>query len=63
MTEAYEQLKAFTRGKHITKKVMHNFIQSLDMLSDEDKERLLALTPETYTGLASTIAKVYCEEN
>ncbi len=59
VTDAYDQLKAFTRGKHITKEVMHGFIETLDILSAEDKERLLALTPEMYTGLADKLVQKY----
>ena len=59
VTDAYDQLKAFTRGKHITKEVMHGFIETLDVLAVEDRERLLALTPETYTGLADKLVQKY----
>ncbi len=59
VTDAYDQLKAFTRGKHITKELMHGFIKTLDMVSDEDKERMIALMPESYTGLASMLVQKY----
>ena len=52
----YEQLKALTRGHGITESSMREFIQSLD-LPDADKQRLLALTPATYTGLAEQLAR------
>ncbi len=54
--DAYNQLKALTRGRAITKEDIHGFIETLDMLSADDKERLLALTPSTYTGYAEQIA-------
>lgn len=53
--DAYDQLKALTRGRAITKEDIHSFIETLDMLSEGDKERLLALTPSTYTGYAAKI--------
>ena len=54
--EPYEKLKALTRGKPVTKELLHEFVQSLDM-PDDARQRLLELTPATYTGLASTLAK------
>lgn len=52
---AYDQLKALTRGKGITKEALHEFINSLEVLSPEDKETLLSLTPATYVGWARQI--------
>lgn len=51
----YEQLKALTRGKKVTRETMRAFIESLD-LPDADRERLLALTPASYTGMAEELA-------
>ncbi len=48
---AYEQLKALTRGQSINQENLHAFIKQLD-LADEDKQRLLALTPHNYIGNA-----------
>lgn len=59
VTDGYDQLKKLTRGKHITKEIMQEFIKSQTVFSEEDRDRLLALTPETYTGLASKIVKKY----
>lgn len=50
----YERLKTLTRGQKITKENIHNLIEGLN-LPEADKQMLLALTPETYTGLASKI--------
>jgi adenylosuccinate lyase len=48
----YELLKDLTRGQqHVTRETLHAFIGRLDV-DDSIKERLLALTPETYIGLA-----------
>ncbi|MDN5924657.1 MAG: adenylosuccinate lyase, partial [Xanthomonadales bacterium] len=52
----YEQLKALTRGQGITHDSMRQFIQALE-LPAADKTRLLALTPATYIGLASELAR------
>ncbi len=52
----YEQLKALTRGQGITEASMREFIRSLD-LPDEDKRRLLEMTPGSYTGLAEKLAR------
>jgi adenylosuccinate lyase len=52
----YEKLKALTRGQAVTKDVLLEFVQTLD-IPDAEKERLLKLTPETYTGLADEQAR------
>jgi adenylosuccinate lyase len=56
LPEPYEQLKALTRGHGITKDSMREFIGGLD-LPAEAKQRLLALTPGSYIGLAEGLAK------
>ncbi|WAT16370.1 adenylosuccinate lyase [Xanthomonas fragariae] len=52
----YEQLKALTRGQGITAASMQAFVESLK-LPEADKQRLRALTPGTYTGLAEQLAR------
>ena len=55
--DAYEQLKALTRGKAgINRETLHHFIRGLALPAAE-KERLLALTPAAYTGLAEQLAR------
>jgi adenylosuccinate lyase len=54
--DPYEKLKALTRGQAVTRKILLEFIQTLD-IPDAEKERLLALTPEAYTGLAARLAR------
>lgn len=54
--EPYERLKELTRGRAVTRELLHDFIRSLDIPSDA-RQRLLALTPATYTGLAAQLAK------
>ena len=56
LPDAYEQLKALTRGRAITREAIRAFVESLDIPAD-DKARLLALTPATYTGLAARLAR------
>ncbi|NJM32022.1 MAG: adenylosuccinate lyase [Limnobacter sp.] len=52
----YEQLKALTRGKGISEQALHAFIGQL-ALPQAEKDRLLALTPRNYIGLAAQLAK------
>jgi len=49
--KAYEKLKELTRGKEISKETVRAFIKTLK-IPEDDKKRLLKLTPATYTGLA-----------
>jgi len=51
----YEQLKALTRGKQITRESLADFIAGLD-LPEAAKRDLLDLTPAGYTGLAEELA-------
>jgi adenylosuccinate lyase len=55
LPEPYEQLKAVTRGKPITRELMQDFIRGLD-LPEAEKQRLLDLTPGHYTGKAAELA-------
>ncbi len=57
MSDAYEKLKELTRGKELSKEIIQKFIGSLD-LPKTDKEYLLTLTPETYTGLSSKLVEL-----
>lgn len=53
----YEQLKALTRGKGgITQESLHQFIVDLK-IPEEEKNRLLAMTPRNYIGKASALAR------
>ncbi len=53
--DAYEQLKAFTRGENITEQGLKTFIGQLN-LPKEVIQTLLTLTPNTYIGLATLLA-------
>jgi adenylosuccinate lyase len=51
----YEQLKALTRGKAITREALQAFIAELD-IPDSAKQQLLELTPASYIGNAAEMA-------
>ena len=53
---AYEKLKDVTRGKTVTAEALHALIRSLD-IPETEKQRLLAMTPASYTGLAAELAR------
>ena len=53
---AYEKLKEVTRGKTVTAEALHELIRSLD-IPEPEKQRLLAMTPASYIGLATELAK------
>ncbi len=53
---AYEQLKAVTRGKTVTREALHGLIESL-AIPPADKARLLAMTPGSYVGKAAELAR------
>jgi adenylosuccinate lyase len=52
----YEKLKELTRGQAVTREVILEFIGTLD-IPESEKQRLLELTPDTYTGLAAQQAR------
>ncbi len=53
----YEKLKALTRGKgHMSSDVMREFIKTLEIPEDA-KARLLAMTPASYIGKATELAR------
>jgi len=54
--EPYEKLKALTRGQEINATRLAEFIGTLD-LPDAARDRLLALTPARYVGLAGELAR------
>ncbi|APX32890.1 adenylosuccinate lyase [Brachybacterium sp. P6-10-X1] len=54
MDSPYERLKELTRGHRVTGDGMREFVGSLG-LPEAERDRLLALTPHTYTGYASAL--------
>lgn len=57
-TDAYEQLKNLTRGERINAESLRIFVNGLDIPADA-RQRLLALTPAAYTGLAARLAREF----
>jgi len=53
---AYEKLKEVTRGKTVLAEDLHRLINGLE-IPQADKDRLLAMTPASYTGKAAELAK------
>lgn len=54
ITDPYALLKELTRGRRVGAAELAEFVRGLD-IGEEARERLLALTPATYTGLASDL--------
>jgi adenylosuccinate lyase len=57
VAEPFERLKSLTRGKPLGPEELHHFVRGLD-LPEHVQAELLALTPETYTGLANQLANL-----
>jgi adenylosuccinate lyase len=53
---AYEKLKEVTRGKQVRPEDLHALIRSLE-IPQAEKDRLLAMTPGSYTGKAAELAR------
>ncbi len=56
IAEPYEKLKTLTRGQVVDQATLAAFIRALDIPAAA-QERLLALRPESYTGLAEELAR------
>jgi adenylosuccinate lyase len=54
ITDPYALLKELTRGRRVGAADLAEFVRGLD-IGDTAKERLLALTPATYAGMASDL--------
>ncbi|MCD2440902.1 adenylosuccinate lyase [Agromyces sp. SYSU K20354] len=54
IADPYAMLKELTRGKRVGAVELAEFVNGLE-IGDEAKQRLLALTPGTYTGIASQL--------
>ena len=57
VVDAYERLKAATRGKAVTRETLLAVIAGCNELPTDVKKQLSALTPSGYTGLASKLAR------
>jgi adenylosuccinate lyase len=53
----YEHLKALSQGKALSQDDLDHFVRSLDLPAPA-RNRLLTLTPASYTGLAEQLAKL-----
>ncbi len=58
MEEPYERLKELTRGRRINGDDLHEFVRGLGLPADVEA-RFVALTPQTYTALASRLVDDY----
>lgn len=58
ISDPYQLLKDLTRGKRIGHDELVTFVNSLE-ISEDAKDRLLALKPHNYTGLAAELAKAF----
>ena len=56
LPKPYERLKELTRGKAITREAVAAFIDTLE-LPQTEKDRLRAMTPGSYTGMAAALAR------
>jgi adenylosuccinate lyase len=56
LPDAYEQLKDLTRGRPLSKEILHHFIGAL-ALPAEARDYLLALTPQSYIGIAASTVR------
>ncbi len=56
LPEPYEQLKKLTRGQKLGRDAIRAFVETL-ALPEDAKQRLLAMTPASYTGNAAEQAK------
>ncbi len=56
LANPYERLKELTRGKTITREAIQAFITTLE-IPPAERDRLLALTPSSYTGKAAELAR------
>jgi adenylosuccinate lyase len=54
ITDPYAMLKELTRGKRVDAQGLADFVNGLD-IGEAAKRRLLDLTPQTYTGVASDL--------
>ncbi|MBM4252723.1 MAG: adenylosuccinate lyase [Deltaproteobacteria bacterium] len=57
VVDAYERLKAATRGKAVTRETLLAVIADCQELPAEVKKQLSAMTPTGYTGLAEKLAR------
>ena len=57
ISNSYEYLKKYTRGKKVDKRVIEKIITNLH-IPEKEKSRLLELTPRKYIGYANKLCDV-----
>ena len=57
ISSSYEIIKKITRGNKLSEKSYFSLVENL-AISEEDKAKLLRLSPIQYIGLASYLAKL-----
>ena len=57
MDHPYERLKELTRGRRVNAEIMREFVKALP-LPEEDKQRLMKMTPKSYVGKAAKLARL-----
>ena len=55
----YEKLKQLTRGKKITSEVLSDFIDTLENVPEEFRNKMKRITVHQYTGLAEKLVDKY----
>ena len=63
VTDAYEKLKHYSRGKALGRNEIKDFIESLNELPIKEKERLQKLSPESYLGIAEKLTEEILNES
>lgn len=58
----YERLKDLTRGHKIRKEDLELFVDKLEKVPDNFKDRMKQLTPQSYIGLAEKLVDTYFRE-
>ena len=56
VSDAYERLKAATRGTSVRKEDLHQLIAATKEIPEDARDRLLKMRPEDYTGYAKDLA-------
>lgn len=62
VADAYEQLKAYTRGKPLTLEQLRDFVDGLSFPAAV-KKQLQKLTPASYSGVASELVSLYLKNS
>jgi adenylosuccinate lyase len=62
IADAYDRLKAATRGKHVTRDALHALIDTCNAVPAAEKDRLKAMRPDTYLGLARELTRDFVSQ-